>query len=91
MLDNRDLRQDLIAIGLFGLVLFLGISLLTYDPADPVAEPVAPLNWLHQPDPLVYPQHTVPSNACGYWGAWAADLTFSTLGYSAYFLSLIHI
>ena len=85
MLDNRDLRQDLIAIGLFGLVLFLGISLLTYDPADPVAEPVAPLNWLHQPDPLVYPQHTVPSNACGYWGAWAADLTFSTLGYSAYF------
>ena len=86
MLDNRDLRQDLIAIGLFGLVLFLGISLLTYDPADPVAEPVAPLNWLHQPDPLVYPQHSAPSNACGYWGAWAADLTFSTLGYSAYFV-----
>ena len=28
MLDNRDLRQDLIAIGLFGLVLFLGISSL---------------------------------------------------------------
>ena len=86
MLENRDLRQDLIAIGLFGLVLFLGIALVTYDPADPVSEPIAPLNWLHEPNPVVFPQHEVPTNACGRWGAWTSDLAFSTLGYPAYFL-----
>ncbi len=86
MLENRDLRQDLIAIGLFGVVLFLGIALVTYDPADPVGEPIAPLNWLHQPNPVVFPQHAIPTNACGHWGAWTSDLAFSTLGYPAYFL-----
>ena len=85
MLENRDLRQDLLAIGLFGVVLFLGLSLITYDPADPIAEPIAPLNWLHQPDPTVFPQHQEVTNACGRWGAWVSDLAFSVLGYGAYF------
>ena len=33
------------------------LALVSYDPADPVAMPVAPLHLLHQPDPLVHPPH----------------------------------
>ncbi|HRF00402.1 MAG TPA: DNA translocase FtsK [Pirellulaceae bacterium] len=84
MLEQRDLKQDLIAIGLFGVVLFLGLSLLSYDPADPVVPPLEPLGWLHVSDPLVSPLNAAPENACGRWGSWLADACFSGFGYAAY-------
>lgn len=84
MLENRDLKRDLLAIGLFGAVLFWGLSLLSYNPADPVREPIAPLGFLHQADPVVSPQSESISNVCGRWGAWLADACFSGMGYGAY-------
>ena len=54
---TRNLRLDLLALGLLVLVVFLTLALLTYSPADPVVELVAPLNNLYQPDVLVYPQN----------------------------------
>lgn len=84
MLENRDLKQDLIAIGLFGAVLFCGLALLTYHPADPVVAPLPLLDWLHSPDPVVSPLRDSLGNACGRWGAWLADAAFNGFGYGAY-------
>ena len=55
---STNLKRDLFALGLLALVVFLGAALVTYDPADPVVEPVAPLNLLYQPDPLVTPANS---------------------------------
>ena len=38
MFENRNLASDLYALGLLVLTVFLGIALLTYDPADPIGE-----------------------------------------------------
>ena len=89
MLENRNLKQDLIAIGLFGVVIFLGLALLTYDPADPVTAPIGLLAWLHDHDPIVLPERTAIANACGRWGAWLADASFHAMGYGAYFGLLV--
>src|SRR3990170_2230009 len=59
MLEKRDLKVDLLALGLLALTVFLAASLLSYDRADPPAK-------------LVYPQHTEPTNVCGPYGALAA-------------------
>ena len=56
MLEKRDLKLDLFALGLLALTVFLGASLFSYDPADPPSE-------------LVYPQHSEPANVCGRYGA----------------------
>jgi len=42
MLERRDLRQDLLALALLALTVFLAASLSSYDPTDP-------------PSALVYP------------------------------------
>ncbi len=69
MTDNRNLKLDVFALGLLALVVFLTLALLTYSPADPVVELVAPLNNLYRPDVLVYPQNAMIENACGKWGS----------------------
>ena len=56
MLEERDPKLDLLAVGLLALTIFLGVSLLTHDPADP-------------PSNLVYPERTEISNVCGRYGA----------------------
>ena len=58
MLENRSLRLDLLALALLGLVVFLAVSLVTYEPADPVGQLVAPIDRFYQPDVLVYPPGT---------------------------------
>jgi len=74
------------AVGLLALVVFLSVSLLTYNPADPMGELVRPLDSLYQQDVLVYPQLDHVMNACGRAGAIAADLLFNGLGFGAYYL-----
>ena len=86
MFENRNLASDLFALGLLVVTVFVGISLLTYDPADPVGEPMTPLNRIYAPDIVVYPQNESVANGCGRWGAYAADLLFTALGVCAYYL-----
>ncbi len=73
MLEQRNLKLDLLALGLLALAIFLGASLLSYDPADP-------------PSRLVYPERTQPANLCGRSGAVTSTLLFSALGIGAYYL-----
>ncbi len=85
MFENRNLRLDLLAIGLLASVVFLGLALLTYNPADPVPQLIAPFNAVYTPDQLVYPQPAEATNFCGRWGALAADALLNSLGLGAYY------
>ncbi len=73
MLEERDPKLDLLALGLLALVLFLGASVLSYDVADP-------------PSRAVYPPPAEIANLCGRSGAWAAWLMFEAFGLGAYYL-----
>lgn len=75
MLENRNLKTDLLALALLAGVIFLASALISYDPADP-------------PGKLVFPQNGQPTNACGYWGATTSRLLFEALGLGAYYLLL---
>ena len=86
MLETRNTRVDILAIVLGALTLFTGISLTTYDPADPIGELVAPLNRYYQSDVVVYPQNEQIQNACGYLGALTADVMYSGLGLTSFFV-----
>ncbi|MCC9609566.1 DNA translocase FtsK 4TM domain-containing protein [Blastopirellula sp. JC732] len=80
MFENRSLHRDLIAIGLAAAVLFLILSLVSYDAADPIPAPIFPISEVYQPDVVVYPPTQRAHNICGGMGALAADLLFSRLG-----------
>ncbi len=73
MLENRNLKLDLLALALLAAVVFLAAALFSFDPADP-------------PGKLVYPGHDRPANVCGYWGAIASRLLFEAFGLGAYYL-----
>ena len=73
MLENRNLKLDLLALALLAAVIFLGAALFSYDPADP-------------PTNLAYPAHGQPANMCGHSGAIASRLMFEGLGLGAYYL-----
>lgn len=88
MFENRNLKHDLFALSLLGLVIFLTLALLTYDRADAVGELSGPLKSLYRADTLVYPQNSEITNACGRWGALTADMLLTGLGVGAYYLLL---
>ena len=73
MLENRSLKRDLLALALLAAVIFLAAALFSYDPADP-------------PTKLVFPPHSQPANACGYWGAVVSRLLFEAVGIGAYYV-----
>jgi 4TM region of DNA translocase FtsK/SpoIIIE len=73
MLENRNLKLDLLALALLAAVIFLAAALFSYDPADP-------------PGKLVFPQHAHAANVCGYWGALSSRWLFEALGLGAYYL-----
>lgn len=73
MLEQRDLRLDLLALGLLALCVFLVASLVSYNPADP-------------PNALVYPQSTTITNVCGRSGAVASVVLLNAVGVGAYYL-----
>ncbi|MGB4739165.1 MAG: DNA translocase FtsK 4TM domain-containing protein [Fuerstiella sp.] len=56
MFDRERFRNDVLALGLLALVVFVGLSFLSYDPADP-------------PSDLVFPSRRTPINICGSTGA----------------------
>ncbi|MCL4192666.1 MAG: DNA translocase FtsK 4TM domain-containing protein [Thermoguttaceae bacterium] len=73
MLDERSLKLDLVALALLALTIFLGASLLSYNPADP-------------PSTLVYPVAQEPENVCGRSGAVVSSVLFNIFGLGAYYI-----
>lgn len=72
-MTHGRLHYDLMAIGLLALAVFLGLSLASYDPADPPAH-------------VVYPEPTTASNLCGQAGAILSHLLLSGFGWGSYAL-----
>ena len=56
MFDYERFRNDVLALGLLALVVFVGLSFLSYDPGDP-------------PSNLVFPVRSTAINICGSTGA----------------------
>ncbi|HEX5442740.1 MAG TPA: DNA translocase FtsK 4TM domain-containing protein, partial [Pirellulales bacterium] len=75
MLEKRNPKLDLAALGLLALTIFLAIALFTYDPAD-------------APSDLVYPPQGQVTNACGHVGAIVAAMVFQAIGVGGYYLVL---
>lgn len=73
MIDYQRLKNDLLALALFAVVLFTALALFSYDSADP-------------PSTSVYPARTVVLNLCGPAGAVVAHLLISLFGLGAWFL-----
>ncbi len=73
MFDERDLKIDLLALGLLALTVFLAAGLFSFDPADP-------------PTDLVYPPSETTANLCGQSGALVSHFLFAGLGIGAYFV-----
>jgi S-DNA-T family DNA segregation ATPase FtsK/SpoIIIE len=86
MLEKRNLRLDLCAVILLALVVFLSVSLLTYDPADYLGDGMSRLRGIYQQDVVVYPHPTQTANACGWCGAFVADVLFNSFGLAAYYV-----
>ena len=55
MANDRIIRNDIVAVGLLGLIVFLVAAVATYDPADPANTAPELLIKIYQPDQLVYP------------------------------------
>ena len=75
MLDFHRLKNDVIALVLLALALFVGLSLASFDPADP-------------PSTQVLPLRVTPINLCGTAGAVVAMKMRSMLGIGAWFALL---
>jgi S-DNA-T family DNA segregation ATPase FtsK/SpoIIIE len=73
MLEDRDLKLDLLALGLLAVTIFLAAALLSYHPTDP-------------PGKLVYPERTETLNVCGRSGALVSMVLFRAFGLGAYYL-----
>ncbi len=73
MAEARSIKLDLAALALLAVSLFLGMALVTYNPAE-------------SRDALVYPAPEKIDNACGRSGALAADGLLQGLGVGAYYL-----
>lgn len=86
MSEPRKIRNDIFVVVLLALIVFLIASLATYDVADPIQSGPTWLCDLYQPDQLVHPLNDEIQNACGFSGAWIADLLIHSLGVGAYFL-----
>ena len=71
MWDLRRLRTDVTALVLFAGTVYIGLSLLSFDPADPPAR-------------LVFPMRTEPANWCGENGAKLAYGLRSAFGLGAW-------
>ncbi len=78
MLEERNLKLDLVALVLCAAVVFLALAVFTYDPADPLGP--------GSPSHLVYPAPTDIQNACGQLGAVAAHGFLTFLGIGTYYL-----
>lgn len=84
MSDDRKIEFDIEALILAAGCVFLWLSLLSYDPADPVGALPGPLSRLVTLDATVYPANQEIQNACGYIGALTSQLLIQALGLGAF-------
>lgn len=75
MIDYQRLKNDLLALGLFALTMFMGLALFSYNPVDP-------------PSSVVYPAQTIVTNLCGPTGALLSHFLINAFGLGAWFLLL---
>lgn len=75
MIDRLRLKTDLMALGLLAAAVFVALSLLSHNPADP-------------PAATVYPARAEVLNTCGSAGAWVAHLLCTAFGGGAWFVLL---
>ena len=80
MFENRNIKQDLFALGLLATVIFLSLAVVSYKRSDPSLSNTA--------GALVYPSHGEIGNLCGLAGAWIADLLLRFSGWGSYYLLL---
>jgi DNA segregation ATPase FtsK/SpoIIIE, S-DNA-T family len=73
MWDLHRIKSDLIALALFAATLFIGLSMLSFDPGDP-------------PGRLVHPVRDVPLNLCGELGAQLSYGLRAAFGIGAWFV-----
>ncbi|MDB5344682.1 MAG: Cell division protein FtsK [Schlesneria sp.] len=73
MFDYARLKTDLLALALLALAVFVGLSLASFDPADP-------------PSFSVYPARSTPINLGGVYGASVAQALITAFGFGAYLL-----
>jgi len=73
MIDYQRLKTDVLALGLFAVALFLGLSLYSYDAGDP-------------PSTLLFPPRVQPLNLCGPIGAILSSMLFNAFGLGAWFI-----
>lgn len=73
MFDYARLRTDLLALAFLALAVFVGLSLVSYDAADPPAQGI-------------YPARAVALNLAGPYGAVVARGLVTSFGFGAYFL-----
>lgn len=83
MSETRKIEFDLEAIALLAVCTFLWLSLLSYDPADPIGPLIAPLNRIYEPDVPVYPPNAQCANWCGWVGAIASQMLIQGLGFGS--------
>ena len=68
--------REFIGVALFGVALLLMISLVSYEPTDPV--------WFFSTG-----AHATPVNFAGRVGAFLAELSFQLFGYASYLIPAI--
>jgi S-DNA-T family DNA segregation ATPase FtsK/SpoIIIE len=73
MFENRSLRIDLLTLALLAVTTLVGISLASYDAADP-------------PSTLVYPPSAQFNNAIGPVGAYVSHYVLTSIGVGAYYV-----
>lgn len=73
MFDYARLRTDILALALLALAVFVGLGLVSYDPADPQSVGV-------------YPARTASLNLSGPYGATVAQGLITAFGFGAYLL-----
>ena len=78
MFENRNIKQDLFALGLLATVIFLSLAVVSYKRSDP--------SLSNSAGALVYPFHGETGNLCGLAGAWIADLLLRFSGWGSYYL-----
>jgi S-DNA-T family DNA segregation ATPase FtsK/SpoIIIE len=88
MFESRDLKQDLFALALAAVVVFLALALGTYDSADPLGEMLYPISEVFEPNQHVYPLGDHVTNVCGRLGAVTADIGYLALGAGAWYLTI---
>jgi S-DNA-T family DNA segregation ATPase FtsK/SpoIIIE len=76
MIDRSRLKTDLCALGLLAAAVFVALSLMSHDPADP-------------PAVTVYPERTEVYNTCGIPGAWVSHALRTAFGAGAWFVLAI--